>query len=114
MKDWDVGGSVRAVDYKEMEQEYVSHLKVLTPFDARAGYPSLSYEDCQEINAACERFFRSRNMPYGSYYRNTSQLFFQKHENNDSTQHAPEIGPVPEVSPEGGSGGSGGGAGHED
>jgi hypothetical protein len=114
VKDWDAGGSVRAVDYKKAQNEIVSHIHALASSDARAGYSSLSYEDCIAMNRACERFFRSRNMPYGNYYKDSSNIFFQNHENNDSTQHAPQTGPVPEVSPEGGSGGPSGGAGHED
>jgi hypothetical protein len=114
VKDWDAGGPVRAVDYKETEKEFVSHIHPLAASDARVGYPWLNYQQCQEINAACERFFRSRNMPYGQYYRQSSQQFYQKHENTHSTQHAPETGPVPKVSPEAGPGGSGGGAGHAD
>lgn len=36
--------------------------------DARTGFEYLTTEECDEINAACNAFFKRKKMPYGVAY----------------------------------------------
>ena len=76
MNDWDVG-AVRALEYEQ--GEYKCNLRPLNPSDARCGYPSLTYEQCLEVSAACDRFFKSRKMPQGhQFFRDQANQIFVK------------------------------------
>lgn len=43
-------------------------LRPVGPADARAGGPYLTVRSCDEVNAACNRFFKKRNMKVGKDY----------------------------------------------
>lgn len=42
--------------------------KPLALWDARSGGPYLTVRSCDEVNAACNRFFKKRNMKVGKDY----------------------------------------------
>lgn len=60
-------GHVRAVVMSH-GHDIVVNLKPLNAADARAGGPYLTVQSCDEVNEACNRFFRSRKMKMGKEY----------------------------------------------
>lgn len=66
---------MRDVDFGHVRLAVVGHghdivvnLKPLNAADARSGGPYLTVQSCDEVNAACNLFFKKRNMKVGKDY----------------------------------------------